>query len=232
MTPSLLRHRLLDACGVEHGFGVRGADGPNSVVRPRQVHGANTVTFEECAREGAPEADAVVSAAPDVPIGVVTADCVPILLSTVGGTAVAAIHAGWRGLGRGVAAAGAAALRRLAGPELDLYAVVGPHIGRCCYEVDRPVLDELEARFAQRLSQALASGRPGHWMLDLAALVRMELATVGIEGPAFEVLPNACTCCDRKRFHSYRRDGPSSGRLYHYIAARPQKAGSQTQLQG
>ncbi len=232
MTPSLLRHRLLDACGVEHGFGVRGADGPNSVVRPRQVHGANTVTLEECAREETPEADAVVSAVPDVPIGVVTADCVPILLSTVGGTAVAAVHAGWRGLGRGVATAGVAALRRLAGPEQDLCAVVGPHIGRCCYEVDRPVLDELEVRFAQRLSHALGSGRPGHWMLDLAALVRMELATAGIEGPAFEVLPNACTCCDRQRFHSYRRDGPSSGRLHHYIAARPPGQGPAPGLTG
>ena len=221
MSGSLLRHRLLDACGVEHGFGVRGADGPSFVARPRQVHGANTVTLEACAGEETPEADAIVSATPEVPIGVVTADCVPILLSTVSGTAVAAVHAGWRGLGRGVVTAGVAALHRLAGAEQDLFAVVGPHIGPCCYEVDRPVLDELEARFEQRLSHALGSGRAGHWMLDLAALVRMDLATAGIEGSAFGVLSDACTCCDRQRFHSYRRDGPSSGRLHHYIAARP-----------
>ncbi len=221
MTGSLLRHPLLEASGVEHGFGVRGVEGPKRVARPRQVHGAIAIGVEACGGNETPEADAIVSATPGVSIGVVTADCVPILVSTVGGTAVAAIHAGWRGLGRGVVTEGVAAVHRLAGAEQDLVAVVGPHIGPCCYEVDRPVLDALEVRFAERLSCALVSVRAGHWMLDLAALVRMELAAVGIEGPSCGALAGACTYCDRKRFHSYRRDGPSSGRLHHHIAARP-----------
>jgi copper oxidase (laccase) domain-containing protein len=61
--------------------------------------------------------------------------------------------------------------------------------------------------------------RPGHWMLDLGALVRVELVRAGVAPANLGAFPDACTCCDAARFHSHRRDGASAGRLLHWIAA-------------
>jgi hypothetical protein len=216
-----LRHALLDATGALHGFGVRGLAPPSGLRRPQQVHGAAVARAQGCAGATPPEADAVVSALAGVPIGVVTADCLPILVATGGGEAVAAIHAGWRGLARGVVAAGIAALRAEPGGSARLVAVIGPHIGACCYEVDEPVLAALAPVFRERLGAALRPARPGHAWLDLAALAREALLEAGLEPEALGQLEHACTHCDPARFHSYRREGASAGRLHHFIAARP-----------
>src|SRR5262245_7368384 len=129
----MIEHPLLRACGVRHGFGTRGDEPPAGLLRPRQVHGAAVARAQDC--PGGVEADAVVAATAGPPIGVVTADCVPILAASADGRAVAAIHAGWRGLAAGVIGAGIDALRRAA-PRAALRAVIGPHIGLCCYEID------------------------------------------------------------------------------------------------
>lgn len=218
MTGPWLHHELLTAHGVEHGFGFRGTRAPAGLRRPRQVHGARIATADECAG-AAPDADGVVSALPAVPVAVVTADCVPILLSSSEGRAVAAVHAGWRGLAAGVVGAAAAALARLAPHPAAWLAAVGPHIGPCCYEVDAPVTDALAARFASHLDSALAPTRPGHARLDLGLLARAALVEAGVPEAAIGGFANACTRCDSARFHSFRRDGASAGRLLHYIAA-------------
>lgn len=213
-----LEHPLLAACGVRHGFGTRGDPGPAGLRRPRQVHGAAVTDAAACASEPAPEADAVVSRLAEVPVGVVTADCVPVLLSARDGGCVAAIHAGWRGLAAGVVASGARALRREA-EAADWVAVVGPHAGPCCYEVDAPVLDALRRADPEALEAVVRDSRPGHWWLDLGALTERQLLAAGAGGVG-RVAPG-CTVCDAARFESYRRDGPRAGRLVHWIAARP-----------
>ncbi|MEE9608598.1 MAG: polyphenol oxidase family protein [Myxococcota bacterium] len=220
MSPAPLAHPLLTGRRVAHGFGLRGSAAPPGIRRPRQVHGAGVVDADQCGGPEPPAADAVVCAAAGVPVGILTADCVPILLASSRGSAVAAIHAGWRGLARGVVAAGVDALRGAALDEPELVAAIGPHIGPCCYEVDDPVLDALSPRFARDLEGALRPARAGHALLDLGALVRLALVTAGLAASAVGALPDACTRCDRERFHSYRRDGPRAGRLVHFIAAR------------
>src|SRR5690606_9776250 len=110
-----LTHPLLAAQGVAHGFGTRAATPPAALVRPRQVHGARVVVLTEAGAlpEALGEADAVVSERASLPIGVVTADCLPILVATPAGR-VAAVHAGWRGLAAGVIARALEALGGLA----------------------------------------------------------------------------------------------------------------------
>ena len=211
-----LEQALLSRAGVRHAFGTRGDRAPPDLALPRQVHGARVVDAEACAGQRAAEADAVVAATPGCGVGVVTADCVPVLAGAAGGAAVAAIHAGWRGLAAGVVEAGIAALHRAA-PGQPLVVAIGPHIGACCYEVDAPVLDALRARHAAALEPALAVTRPGHWKLDLGALVVAALEVAGVEPAAIGTLERACTACDPVRFHSYRRDGARSGRLVHWI---------------
>jgi YfiH family protein len=214
-----LRHPLLVERGIDHGFGVRGGVPPEDLRRARQVHGARIVCERECAGPSPPEADGIVSASPGVPVAVFTADCVPILLATSRGTAVAALHAGWRGLAAGVVGSGVAALLDLVGGAPPLVAVIGPHVGACCYEVDGPVLDALGGRFGPALRDCTRATRAGHAALDLAALARAALVAGGLAPELVGALPGACTRCDPERFHSYRRDGPAAGRLVHYIAA-------------
>ena len=209
----MIEHPLLRACGVRHGFGTRGEAPPAGLRRPRQVHGARVADPEQCA--AGIDADAVVARAPAPPVGVVTADCLPVLAASADGRAVAAIHAGWRGLAAGVIGAGIDALRRAA-PGQELRAVIGPHIGRCCYEIDAPVLDALRY-FDAELDAATSASRPGHRFLDLGALARIALVRAGVSAHEIGALPDACTFCDAQRFHSYRRDGPRAGRLVHWI---------------
>jgi len=225
-----LTHPLLAAQGVAHGFGTRAATPPAALVRPRQVHGARVVVLTEAGAlpEALGEADAVVSERASLPIGVVTADCLPILVATPAGR-VAAVHAGWRGLAAGVIARALEALGGLA-PEgvSGAAAVIGPRVGPGCYEVDAPVVDALARRFGSALDAALAPDRPGHWRLDLAALARVDLVRGGVAEARIAALERACTACDAERFHSYRRDGPGSGRLFHWIAARGNGAPERT----
>jgi len=204
---------------VEHGFGVRDAVPPGDLLCPKQVHGVAVATASDCAGPERPEADAVVSAEAGVRVAVVTADCVPILLASDDGRAVAAIHAGWRGLAAGVVEAGAERLAALAGGR-PLVAVIGPHIGPCCYEVDGPVIDAMSRRRAASFAASSTPGRPGRVLLDLGRLARAALLSAGLAPGDVALLSDACTRCDPLRFHSYRRDGPRAGRLTHYIAAR------------
>jgi len=214
-----LRHAWLEEIGVEHGFGLRGEPGPAGLLRPRQVHGRDVVGAGACRASPPPEADAVVSREPGIPIGVATADCVPVLCASRAGDLVAAVHAGWRGLARGVVAASVDALRRI-DARAELVAVIGPAIGACCYEVDTPVLDALRHEHGDAVDRLSLPTRPGHARIDLAALTAHALEKAGVASDRIARLPSCCTRCDAQRFHSFRRDGARAGRLVHHIAAR------------
>jgi YfiH family protein len=215
---------LLASLGVEHGFGLRGAVTPAGLLRPRQVHGREVVSAEACRAEPAPSADAVFSREPGLPIGVTTADCVPILCASASGDLVAAIHAGWRGLAQGVVASSLDTLRRL-DPDAVWTAAIGPHIGVCCYEVDEPVLDALRHELGDPVLATSVGTRPGHRRIDLGALTAHALERAGVTRARIGRLPPCCTRCDAQRFHSYRRDGAHAGRLVHHIAARVDRPG-------
>lgn len=216
MSASALHHDLLTELGLEHGFGTRDEPLREGVIRPVQVHGAAVARVAAGDRADPSEADAIVAVEPGHVIGVVTADCVPILVASSDGRAVAAIHAGWRGLAAGVVERGLRALSARAA-EGSLRAVVGPHIGPCCYEVDSPVLVALARRFGNSaLSRATAESRPGHAMLDLARLISDEFDGFALPRSA-QARVAGCTQCDSTRFHSFRRDGDRAGRLLHFI---------------
>ena len=218
--PDGIRHALLCAQGVPHRFGLRDSVEPAGLVRPRQVHGACVAILAAGAPAPA-EADAIVSGEPGIPVGIVTADCVPILACCDSGEVVAAIHAGWRGLAAGVVEHGISGLRARAPAGSRLRAVVGPHIGACCYEVDETVLGPLRARFGSDLMAATVESRPGRWLLDLAYLSALALERSGLRDDERGLVADACTFCEPERFHSYRRDGARAGRLMHCVAARP-----------
>jgi polyphenol oxidase len=215
MSDRFERARNLDALGIEHGFGGAGslaAAAPAGLMRPRQVHGSALARAPFAAM---PEADAVWSAAPGAVVGVVTADCVPILVADRRGRFVCAIHAGWRGSAARIASRTVRALcAATKTPPGELVAAIGPHIGACCYEVDEPVLQAISER-----SVFEPARRPGHAMLDLFALNRLRLVGAGVPARAIERV-GGCTLCDpRRRYASYRRD-KTKGQMLHFIRVR------------
>lgn len=207
---------VLESTGALHGFAERDAQVPGFTLFPRQVHGVGVVRGESLGRSGAVEADAITSSTPGLAVGILTADCVPILVASEDGSRVAAIHAGWRGLAAGVIEAGLAAM---ASPAAELRVAVGPAARACCYEVDAPVTLALGVRYSDLLSDVLVPSRPGHHRLDLPELAVRVLARTGVASARIGTAHRLCTICTAgPRFESYRRDGAAAGRLRHFIA--------------
>ena len=170
--------------------GAVGAD-PERLALNRQRH-TTLVHRAHPGRRGEP-GDGLWTDEPGLPMLKLTADCVPIAIARVNGSApaLAVLHAGWRGLAEGIVAAGVAAL----GPG-RLAAAVGPAIGPCCYEVG----PEVSERFAADLTR----GR----ILDLWAAAERALREVGVEHVERIDL---CTRCNPELFFSHRRQGTPRG---------------------
>jgi YfiH family protein len=189
-----------------------------------QVHGADTITVtgEEDRREVLlREGDAIVGVNPHAALGVRMADCVPILVADPTTGAAAAIHAGWRGLVRGVIGRGVEALRR-EGARGELVAAIGPHIGTAAFEVSRDVADEL-AR-ASTASDVVDDGYGKKPHVHLVRVARAQLEAAGLSKNHVDVVAG-CTYTDSAEFFSFRRDGKESGR---HLAAIVPNRGVQT----
>ncbi len=179
------------------------------LVRVRQVHGARVVS---AARAGPDvEADALWTTREDdaVVVAVHTADCVPVLLADRAGRAVAAVHAGWRGVVGGVLPATVAALGSVGVRAVDLVAAVGPCIEQAAFEVG----PEVAERFPSPVVRTGPSGRPH---VDLVAAVRLQLLGCGLPGAAIERV-GGCTHANPERYFSYRRDGAGMGQHLSFI---------------
>jgi len=150
-----------------------------------------------------PCADASVTDVPGRVLAVLSADCLPVMLSDRSGRRVGAAHAGWRGLAAGVVENTVAALRSLPGEDEPLSAWLGPAIGPAAFEVG----DEVREVFADQDPVSVVcfrpASQPGKWLADLFSLARRRLARVGVT----EVGGGGqCTVTDRLRFYSHRRD--------------------------
>jgi purine-nucleoside/S-methyl-5'-thioadenosine phosphorylase / adenosine deaminase len=198
------------------------AVGGGRIVQVKQVHGARAVLAAEAALSslageapslagGAQEADALVAPSAGA-VGVRVADCVPVLVASTETGAVAAIHAGWRGVVAGVVPAGVELLGRG-----GLLAAIGPCIGACCFEVGADVAEHFVSR---RGAIGFVTRRAGDKAyVDLRAAVRAQLRALGLADDAIDDVPG-CTKHEPDRFHSFRRDGANSGRMLAAIATR------------
>lgn len=186
-----------------------------------QVHGTRVVRLQPAdARQGAPahEADASVSTVPGLACVVQVADCLPVLFAARG-RAVAAAHAGWRGLSGGVLEATLAAVCDVADcAPGEVEAWLGPCIGPRRFEVGADVLAAFGAAGAEPGAPAPDSARrfvsrgsrhPGKWLADLAGLAEDRLHAAGVHQMQAAGL---CTVEETSRFFSFRRDG-RTGRM-------------------
>jgi YfiH family protein len=191
---------------------------PAAPVWLSQVHATNVALIDSANRaslwSSPPTADAAMTRAPGVVLGVRTADCLPVLFADRAGTVVGAAHAGWRGLAAGVLEA---TLRAMQVPPHEIVAWLGPAIGPQMFEVGRDVFDAFcvpdpaaAAWFApHRGGKGLAADRDQKWLADLYGLARHRLGRVGIT----EVAGGGhCTMTEAGRFFSWRRD-KDTGRM-------------------
>ncbi|MEM7094377.1 MAG: polyphenol oxidase family protein [Actinomycetota bacterium] len=144
----------------------------------RQVHGSEVIVVDGAPNQERPEADALITRGSEQVLAVHSGDCVPVGLVHEAG-AVAAAHAGWRGLYAGVLDATARSLRNAAGPGV-VTAAVGPHIRSASYEFGLADLDEMALRFGDQVRATTDDGKPA---LDLTAatLAALEAADVEVE---------------------------------------------------
>lgn len=189
-------------------------------VLSRQVHGREVFWSEGAMSDpkdlaSLPAADAIATATPRRLASVRTADCVPILLACPRRGAVAAVHAGWRGLMLGVIEAAVDRLVAGAADRGALLAAIGPAIGVDAYEVGEDVVEA----FAGAGRPAVLRRDERGLRLDLFETTRRQLVDLGVSPARIDGAP-CCTHADPARFFSYRRDGARSGRLAAVIEAR------------
>jgi len=181
-------------------------------VRVRQVHGAKVVAGA-APTPPLEEADGVVTTTAGLAACVAVADCVPILLARPDGSAVAALHAGWRGTLARIAAAGVRSLTGVGAGDAPL-AVIGPSIGPCCYQVSEQLAAEFSAAFGPEVIQRGARGpHLDLWLANERALRDAGVTRVAVLG--------RCTSCEQRLFFSHRRDGGRTGRMVGFIAPGP-----------
>ena len=212
------RAASFERAGIRHGFTARQEGDfrheplPEAVSTARQVHGTRVIEARAAGRLS-DEADALLARAGQG-AGVLTADCVPILLCDPQAGLAAAIHAGWRGTLAGVASAAGEALVRAGADPRRVLAAIGPCIRSCCYEVS----EELSVELAHALGPEVV---PSRRHVDLALANQKRLVALGIPEGNVEDL-GECTCCTRDgeafRYFSHRRDG-SPGRQLSWIRA-------------
>lgn len=199
-----------DAANVdENWLRVHSALAGVAVVTMGQVHGARVVRVDGSINR-VDAVDALFTDHPGISVGVMTADCVPILMIAPEARVAIAVHAGWRGTLAGIAAVAVAAVSRdLNVSPRSLQVALGPAIDQCCYEVDASIGHQLEAAFGKLGAAWQARGDKGH--LDLRATNRQILIAAGVPETAIDII-GPCTACQMMQYFSHRGSDGQAGR--------------------
>lgn len=167
-----------------------------------QVHGNHCLILDDAADLAArPQADALATRTPGVLLGILTADCVPVLFADRDAGVVGAAHAGWKGALAGVTDATLAAMESLGARRANIAAAIGPCIARASYEVDESFVQRFTADDPAN-ERFFAAGQPGHAMFDIAAYVAARLAAAGVVRIA---IGGQDTYAEAEDYFSYRR---------------------------
>jgi YfiH family protein len=192
---------------LRHGFGTRlsvGWPAVRNLATAKQIHSDRVLLVESAGAQG--EGDALISNRPGVGLAIRTADCLPVLIADPRTRAVAAVHAGWRGVASEIVSKTVHALCQGfdSKPE-DLVVAIGPGIGGCCFEVG----PEVAVKFAPFFPELDLSGRA---KIDLVETTCRQLRRNGV-GLGQISTSGLCSRCNPELFESYRRDRDASGRM-------------------
>lgn len=175
--------------------------GADKLVSLYQVHSADVLTVTEPFSGERPKADAMVTSRPGIALGVLTADCGPVLFADAEARVIGAAHAGWKGAFTGVLEATIEKMEALGASRQNIIAVLGPSISAACYEVG----PEFVARFtevdANNAAWFTPSENDGHAMFDLNGYTVDRLKRAGVSASMLD----RCTYAEEDLFYSYRR---------------------------
>jgi len=193
---------------------------PHQLLTVKQVHGTDVLVLDQSNPDLSHflnvECDAVITNQPGIMIGVLVADCYPVLLYAPERRAAGVVHVGWRGAASGILKKTVQAMQSSFGCRPgELLAAVGPGIGAHKYEVDRPVRDAFRQGSGhwEEIAEEVALGS---WRLDLRKSCLLQLADAGLPDSALDAAEE-CTCCHREMLFSYRRDGGQTGRQLGFL---------------
>ena len=209
-----IRHAFCTRAGEAGALEALGGT-PERLLTLRQVHGAEVLVVNDDTRALAlalPQPyDAVVTEKKNIALGIWTADCLPILMADRTKKVIAAVHAGWRGIWRGVIERTVAEMTRsFQSAPADIWAGIGPGIGPCCYEVKEDVVSLFRNAYAA--ADQFIQEREGKTYLDLRGCARLELTQAGILPANISVI-DLCTSCRQDLFFSYRRENDAGRHL-------------------
>jgi YfiH family protein len=176
---------------------------PSRLITLFQKHSADAVVADKPWKDGKlPEADAIVTAKPGLAIGILTADCAPVLLCDGEARVIGAAHAGWRGALSGIIEATVKAMSKLGAKPQRITAVIGPAISQKAYEVGADFVDQVLAQEPDSSAYFVTDEFSGEPHFDLPGYVGERLARSGV-GAIADV--GLCTYCEETRLFSYRR---------------------------
>lgn len=193
-----------------------------NLVTINQVHGDRLLVVDKKSRDwqhgGTLEYDGIITSVREMPVGIKTADCVPVFLVDPTKRVVGAVHAGWKGTSLEIVAKAVGVfMKEFASTPADILAVIGPSIGPCCYEVDDIVFrhfdEERRGSFFSRCEEE------GKWMLNLSAANRFQLLDIGVP-PDNIFSADICTSCSTDIFFSHRMEHGDTGRQLNFIMLR------------
>jgi YfiH family protein len=190
------------------------------VLTVNQVHGTGILVIDQpnpdLSHFQQVEADAIITNQREILVGILVADCFPVLLAAENGKVAAVVHVGWRGAASGLLGHSVRALQQQFKIAPDtLFAAIGPGIGAHKYEVDRPVRETFR-QGSGNWERIAVETRLGHWQLDLQKSCMLQLEAAGVSRNRIESVAE-CTCCHKETFFSYRRDQGRTGRQMGFV---------------
>lgn len=193
---------------------------PHLLLTVKQVHGTRVLVINEpnfdLSHFQKVESDAIVTNQRGILIGILVADCYPVILYDPEVHVAAVVHAGWQGAAMGLIGQTIRTMQEAFDCRVDrMQAAIGPGIGAHKYEVDRPVRDAFRAGSGQ-WSRIAQETRLGHWLLDLRLSCLLQLEAAGIARRDVD-FAEECTCCHKEKFFSYRRDQGRTGRQIGFV---------------
>jgi YfiH family protein len=195
-------------CDLKQAFGLHDL----TVVTAKQVHGDTILKVSSAAERWAGVADGLMTNAPNVLVGVMAADCVPLLFLEPKRRIASAVHAGWRGTAAGIAAKAIARMAEEYGIDITaLHVAMGPSIGPCCYQVGAEVAEQIGTNWKEAVGRAWKPEGAKGW-LDLRAVNEAQLVALGVPRPQIRQL-GLCTACNVGDFFSYRKEGKTGSQL-------------------
>ncbi|MCP5073945.1 MAG: peptidoglycan editing factor PgeF [Rhodobacteraceae bacterium] len=187
----LNRHMVADAMQVE----------PDHLVSAYQIHSADVVTVSEVSETERPKADAMVTRTKGLALGILTADCAPILFADTQAGVIGAAHAGWKGALSGVIHATVSAMEDLGASRAAIHACIGPCISQRAYEVGPEFLDDFLVE-DRDFSRFFAQGEGDRYLFDLPGFCLQQLRDEDLAQASWT---GHCTYSDEDRFYSFRR---------------------------